>query len=263
MQKINYPWLQKLSFVIVSLFFLLQTGCEKVDAALDYLLDFEGIFADSGGNEVTLSSTNEYDGKAVFTKVGPGNTSMSVGDEIAYSMSQISDNSWEGLVRERPSGSFNFFTSGEATIDGNVLIITPLNKPAYSYNRVAGGGGSGGGGGVTGPEVIVNQCIDGNNGDKKIIRFTLPSGVTKMEIKTSEVAGVCDRNTADLFVRKGSDPTVTKTPTYSWVADCSGIKPNRESEVCVFNNPGSGQWSIMLFGYNTYFFSQLTVTITR
>ena len=71
------------------------------------------------------------------------------------------------------------------------------------------------------------------------------------------------RNTADLFVRRGSAPTVTKTPTYSWVADCFGIKPNREDEVCVFDNPASGTWYIMLFGYNTYFSSQLKVTLTQ
>ena len=82
-----------------------------------------------------------------------------------------------------------------------------------------------------------------------------------MEIRTLESTNAY-RNTAELFVRRGSAPTVTKTFSYSWVADCSSIKPNRQNEVCVFDNPASATWYLMLFGYNTYFKSELKVTLT-
>jgi hypothetical protein len=108
----------------------------------------------------------------------------------------------------------------------------------------------------------VNEYVSGNNGDQKVVRFSVPANVTKMEVHTFEDA-TAYRNTADIGVRKGSEPTVTKTPSYVWYADCNGIKPNREDELCVINNPGSGYWYVMLFGYNTYFSSKLKVTITK
>ena len=116
----------------------------------------------------------------------------------------------------------------------------------------SGGGGTGGG---TSTTWAIDQLIAGSEGDKRILYFTLPANVKNMEIHTSESTNTY-RNSADLFVRRGSAPTVTKTPSYSWVADCFSIKPNREDEVCVFDNPASGTWYNILFGYNTYFSSQ-------
>ena len=82
-----------------------------------------------------------------------------------------------------------------------------------------------------------------------------------MEIRTLEYTNAY-RNTAKLFVRRGSAPTVTKTFSYSLLADCFSIKPNRQSQVCVFDNPASATWYLMLFGCNTYFKSLLEVTLT-
>jgi uncharacterized protein YgiB involved in biofilm formation len=95
-----------------------------------------------------------------------------------------------------------------------------------------------------------------------IVRFTVPSGVKKMQVIATELTSA-DWNTADMFVRKGSDPSVTKTPSYTWTADCGSINNNREDEVCTFSSPGSGQWSVLLFGYNTSFTSTLLVITTK
>lgn len=242
---------------------------------MDYVLNFEGVFASANGNEIVLEKESPLYSKGRFTKVGPGMGIIVVGDAFCSSMERVNDNTWKGQVRERYSGDFNFLDYGQTIMNSVVsqLTISPNGLPIYNYTRVSGGntgggGGSTGGGGTDGgtgtsTEILINQCITGSEGDKKFLRFTLPANVKKLEIKTFEESGSCDRNTADLFIRKGSDPTVTKTPSYSWVADYYGIKPNREDEICVFNNPASGQWSVMLFGYNTYFISKLKVTITK
>lgn len=239
-----------------------QSSCEKVDEALDYALNFEGVFANSNGNQIELTTESNF-GSGKFTKIGTGMGSTTVGDQICYSMQRVNDNTWKGSVRESAGGYFNFWTGGEITMtnNGNLLTITPNGNPSYTYTKVSSSG-SGGTGSNT--EILVNQCVSGNVGDKKIISFTVPSNATKMEIKTFEEAGTCgDRNAADLFVRKGSNPTITATVPYTWVADCASINPNRQDEICVFNSPSPGSWSVMLFGYNTFFASKLKVTIWK
>ncbi|MCU0320818.1 MAG: hypothetical protein MUE72_00295 [Chitinophagaceae bacterium] len=241
-----------------------QISCNKVDEAIDNALAFEGIFASVNGNEVKLELGAANLGVGTFTKVGtsPG---ISVGDVFCSDMRRIDDNTWEGIVRETEGGTFNFLTGGKIgiSINDNRLYVSPNGKPTYTYTKISSAGGAGGGGtGGTGTQVLANQCVSGSNGDKKTFTFTVPANVKKLQIETFEETG-CDRNAADLFVSKGSTPTITSTTPYRWVADCASIKPNRENEACVINNPGSGTWTVMLFGYNTFFNSKLKVTITK
>lgn len=272
MKKLKFIDTNKFLFILFAFLLITNFNCKKVDAALDFALNFEGIFKTSNGWEVTLSESpnngigNNKIGAGTFTKAGTAMPlfALGLGDKIFSSMKQIDDNTWEGMVA---GSNFNIFLGGgKVTISGNVLTVTPNSEPSYTLTKVAGsssGGGSGSGGGTAGStQVLLNQCVTGTEGDKKIFRIDVPANVKKMEIKTFEEAPSCDRNTADLFVRKGSDPTVTKTPTYKWDADCWGIQPNRQDEVCTFTNPAAGPWSIMLFGYNTYFYSKLKVTLT-
>jgi len=256
---------KKFLVTIIVAFLVLNIGCKKVDEALEYALNFDGVFVSTNGSEVVLVTDGNNKGSGKFTKVGTGMGVIVVGDSFAEDMERINENTWKGRVRDRFDGLFNLMYYGEISINdnGNLLTISPNGGAAYNYRKVSSGSGGTGSGTGTNTEILVNQCVSGSDGEKKIIRFTVPANVTKMEIRTFEEVGTCDRNAADLFIRKGSDPTVTKTPTYSWIADCAGIKPNREDEVCVFNNPGAGQWSVMLFGYNTFFISKLKITITK
>lgn len=158
-------------------------------------------------------------------------------------------------------GTYSYSASGGSlTWSGTINITIGGCSKLQLTGNGTGGGGTGGGGTPGTSQVLFSQCVEGNEGDKKIVIINVPANVKKMTIETSE-ENSCWRNTADMFVRKGSSPTVTKLPTYSWTADCAGIKPNRENESCTFNNPGSGQWYIMLYGYNTYFSSNLKVTV--
>ena len=153
-------------------------------------------------------------------------------------------------------------SAGSVTWNGNITVTTGgCSKLQLTYSGTGGGSGGGGVGTPGTSQVLLNQCVSGSDGDKKIFTINVPANVKTMVIETSEVVS-CDRNSADLFVRRGSNPIVTKTPSYSWTADCASIKPNRERESCTFNNPTSGQWYVMLFGYNTYFISNLKVTVT-
>lgn len=248
---------------------IFQISCNKVDDAIDSALSFEGLFASVNGNEVKLELGAANLGVGTFTKVGtsPG---ISVGDVFCSDMRRIDDNTWEGIVRETQGGTFNFLTGGKIgiSINDNRLYVSPNGKPTYTYTKISGTGSTGSGGSGTGgtggssTQILVNQCVGGSNGDKKTVTFTVPTNVKKMEIVTFEEAG-CDRNAADLFVSKGSAPTITSTTPYRWVADCASIKPNRENETCVFNNPPSGSWTVLLFGYNTFFQSKLKITITK
>ncbi|HEY8689231.1 MAG TPA: PPC domain-containing protein [Chitinophagaceae bacterium] len=245
---------------------IFQISCKKVDDALNYALNFEGVFASANGNEIVLETEPSNKGSGKFTKIGTSTVGLGVGDYFCSDMERVNENTWKGQVRETSGGSFNFLTYGEISMNdnGNLLTISPNGGAIYNYTRVSSGG-TGGGGTGTNTEILVNQCVSGSVGDKKIFQFNVPANVTKMEIKTFEETGTCDRNAADLFVRKGSQPTITSTTPYVWVADPggAGIKPNREDELCVFNNPGSGTWYVMLFGYNTFFISKLKITITK
>ncbi|RZL05308.1 MAG: hypothetical protein EOO89_26790 [Pedobacter sp.] len=153
------------------------------------------------------------------------------------------------------------------TVQNNSPKIFVNNKQATSLP--AQGGGSGG---VTNPgpttTTLVNTELIGNQYETKTTSFTVPAGTKSMTVRTSE-AGNATYNAADLFVRKGSAPVVAgprppkDLPKYTWTADCYSINPNREQEVCTFNNPGSGTWYVTLYGYNLSFRSTLTVTITK
>lgn len=270
MKKIKLSTKKKFTGLMLLFISILISSCKTVDSAIDWALDFEGVFENSSGYQIKLESVGPDNGVATYTKLGTVPLDQfwhaDLGEKVISDAHQTSDNTWSGVVAQ--NNGVGFLYSGVIRIDGDVLTIMPDGYPSYSYTRVGtgdvdGNTGSGGGSGTTvTSQVLIDQCVSGQVGDRITFTIDVPANVKKMEIQTSEVVSVCDFNTADLFVRKGSKPTVTKTPTYSWVADCASINPNRDKESCTFNNPSSGKWYIMLFGYNIYFISHLNVTIT-
>ena len=138
-----------------------------------------------------------------------------------------------------------------------------VNSVAASTGSSGGTGGTGGGSGSTSGEIkLIDQDVTGSKGDLKIVSFTVPSGVKTMVVKTNEPDNNY-RNLADLFVRRNSPPSVSVSPRYSWTADYNSMTPNREIKICTISNPSSGTWYAGLYGYNMYFTSRLTVTITK
>lgn len=255
-----------------------SSGCKKAEELWDAY--WEGVFDMSEGWQIELSRD-----EAIFITAGNSKPGISTGSKIGIGLKREDGDSWRGSIRNNKG--FGSMVPGAVDIIGNVIVFNTDAGETYGGTKgtrgvsIGGGSGSGGstgggsgsggstgggsGGGTTGPvtQFLINQKVEGNRGDKKIFRFTVPSGTKTLEVKISELPNVYYYNTADMGVRYGSDPTVTLSPQYRWVADCAPVKSNREEEVCFFNNPRTGQYSVMLFGYNTHFTSHLTVKITK
>lgn len=125
-------------------------------------------------------------------------------------------------------------------------------------------GGSAGTSTTSTDQILLDVTISGNTYDRKSTSVVIPAGLKSVTFRTHEPDNINYKNSADMFVRKGSAPVVNHNPpkdyTYTWTADFAGIAPNREEEVYTISNPSSGTYYILLFGYNTYFTSRLTVT---
>lgn len=268
------PGINRLLIVsLASLAIFTHVQCSKVNELINNALNFEGIFETNDGWEVTLDESNS---SGYFSKAGSPHSGIAVGYSIFTSMNRTADDSWSGNVRG--NGGFGSFTTGTVQIIGNVVTVKPSGGSIYGLVRSSGsgssggssgggsggssGGGSGGSGGST-TQILVSQVITGNRLDKKIYSFTVPSGVKSMTVKLTEDGGQANYNLADMFVRYGSQPTVSVSPRYTWTADCGSVNSNREDEVCSFSNPASGTWYVMAYGYNSSFTSKLIVTITK
>ena len=236
------------------------SGCKKVSDTIKEVWEgyWAGIFDLGDGWQVELNGD-----RAEYVTAGTTNVGTKVGDPFAIGMALIGNNKWRGNIREK--NGFGYLGLGTVEIIDNKLKITPDGAAPYTLNKGVKSTGTGGSGGSIGGtnQTLVNQKVEGEIGDKKIFKITVPTGVKQMEIRTTEVAGEFYRNFADLFVRRGSDPTVSLTPKYSWIADWPSVNPNREDEVILIQNPPTGVYHIMLYGYNSYFISQLVVKIVK
>lgn len=236
------------------------SGCKKISETIDEVWEgyWAGVFDLGEGWQVELDGE-----RASFVTAGTSKVGIKVGDSFTIGMAQTGNNKWRGYVRN--NNGFGSLVWGNAEIINNSLKITPDGSSSYTINKGVKNTGSGGtGGGISNTaQVLLDQKVEGEKGDKKIFKITIPAGVKQMEIRATEVAGAYYYNLADMFVRKGSDPTVALMPTYSWTADCASVESNRADEVCTFTNPSSGVYHVMLYGYNSYFITQLVVKIVK
>jgi len=249
------------SCMLVIIFISTFSGCKKISETIEEVWEgyWAGVFDLGEGWQVELEGE-----RATFVTAGTNKIGIKAGDSFTIGMIKTGNNKWRGYVRE--ANGFGFLVLGNAEIVDNKLKITPDGYTPYTINKGVkntGGGTNTGGGLASTAQVLFEQKVDGEKGDKKIFKITVPTGVKQMEIRTTEVAGVYYFNVADLFVRRGSDPTVTLTPKYSWTADWFSVNSNREDEVCSITNPPAGVYHIMLYGYNSYFTSQLVVKIVK
>ncbi|MCW9036323.1 hypothetical protein [Altibacter sp.] len=113
---------------------------------------------------------------------------------------------------------------------------------------------------------LINVLVEGDRGDQKIVRFKVPSGVSFMEVILQE-GGIGSKNSADLFVRRTINPTVSfkQYSHYTWEADCASTNLNRAQELCTFTNPEPGEWVVLVGCIDNcnYFSSNLVVKITQ
>lgn len=266
---------------------LLLSGCKKsideqIDEAIaEFVLD--GFYQSSYDLQIEIK-----DGTAtVIGFVDPThelnrNPSLfKIGDPYIKNIRQTGEDEWEGEVvksnydivndvftikgyektKITPSGKDGLYISNPNRYERS---FKKISKPAGNGNG-NGNGNGGNSGGTT--ETLYEKQVEGKLHEQRIISFNVPAGTKTLTIRTFELDG-SDKNSADMFVRAGSQPKITHTyppatSSYSWVADCSSIKPNRESELCTFSNPKAGTWYVTLYGYNDYFWSRLNISITK
>ncbi|RPD43552.1 pre-peptidase C-terminal domain-containing protein [Paracnuella aquatica] len=253
---------------------------EDIDEAVDEMLGIRALTEDLSKTSTNFNEIKDFliNGRDASSEIKV-NVTSSVPYRYEHKRYTLSGSMWS-IKTTTYSGSIpkSYLTNRSSA---NIVKVSVQNNVPNLYvngTKIASGtssGSSGSTGGSTGSgtttptsQTLVDKDLSGDSYEKKTISFTVPTGVKTMVIRTTE-SNTAYRNTADLFVRRGSAPIVNGpkppswTPAYSWTADCSGIQPNRVDEVCTFNNPGSGTWYITLYGYNTYFSSRVLVTITK
>ncbi len=266
---------------ILSLSALLTTSiagiysCNKIDESIDEAVDeYLADFYSAGEGGLTI----EFDGdEAVIadfgdSRLGTNSSVISVGDVYIRNITRTGTNKWSAEIIQ---GDYSLtklnsvtFEPTELEVSGDDLHVSNPDgwdimwKKSTNPNGSGNGTGNGNGNGSGAGDTLYNEVIEGDTYDEMMVRFTLPSGYSKLTVMTTEI-GVGEKNSADMFVSKGTDPKITSKSPYSYTADCASIKPNRENEVCTFQNPGAGQWSVLLYGYNTYFWSRLIVIATK
>ena len=73
--------------------------------------------------------------------------------------------------------------------------------------------GTGGGTSQGDIELLYLKNLEGNDRSSKVYKVTVPSGAKKLVVKTFE-EDINGHNLGDLFVKRGSQPTVTQSPSY-------------------------------------------------
>lgn len=121
-------------------------------------------------------------------------------------------------------------------------------------------GGSDGGTGTGGTQELKNTRVEGNSGGKSYVDFTLTKNAKNLVIKTTELSNA-DLNMADVFVSRSTTPTVTSNYPYVFKADYSHTSGNRGEKVITIKNAQAGDWHIMLYGFNSYYWSWVIVTV--
>ena len=104
--------------------------------------------------------------------------------------------------------------------------------------------------------------LEADRGNWVYYKITVPSGTKRLVVETFE-ENENGRNLGDLFVRYGQQPVINRSSGYTWTADCASIKPNRESEICSFENPAAGEWYLLVYGYHAFYGTSLRATITK
>lgn len=254
--------------LLLTTIFVSLNSCSKLKDMWNDAFDFSGVYTTEDGWFVELDGSSE----GIITAKGASrNSNFQIGVTYLKNMTRTHYNEWNGMARDL-DGTWE----SDVTVtmnDSGLKFKTKSGTQNFLKLSVLGNGGSGTGGtggtgstgsiGGTVSTLLSKTDLKGAKDSKQTISFTVPTGVKKMEITLSE--GTYGYQMADMFVRKGSAPLITRAnyANSGWTADCAGIQPNRETEQCVFSNPGSDTWYVTIYGYWEYYGADLTVKITK
>lgn len=145
------------------------------------------------------------------------------------------------------------------SIQGRTPTIFVNNVKVGNQSGTGGGTGTGGTG-TDGTQELKKTRVEGNSGGKSYIDFSLPKDAKTLVIKTTELSN-SDLNMADVFVSRNTIPTVTSNYPYKYNADYSHTTGNRGEKVITIKNAKAGNWHIMLYGFNSYYWSWVIVRV--
>ncbi len=143
----------------------------------------------------------------------------------------LSGNNETVTVNNPASGDWYIMLNGYEAYSGVYLKAT--------YAGDSGGGGDTGDGVVVLTNGVAKTNLSGGQGSASYFKIAVPSGQSSLEIAISGGSGDCD-----LYVKRGAQPT---TSSYDYRPYLTG-----NNETVTVDNPASGDWYIMLHGYEAY-----------
>lgn len=258
------------SIIIIAALLLNSFSCNVINQTIDDVVDFAGIFETDQGWLVELINN---DGKIISLQSNPYPSYRKVGDYMIMSATRTGDNTWGASVRAH-DGFFEWVD--DIKIEDDQLTFSTGGIPRV-WKKYRGSDQPGNNDdeedddeedeGPQNPDgvsaVVLGSNLNGTQDSKKTFSFTVPSGTKKLEVTLEEDND--GRQLADMFVKRGSSPSVTRNnyANRGWTADCASIRPNRDTEECVFTNPSSGTWYVMVYGFHAYDGATLRVRFTK
>ncbi len=189
---------------------------------------------------VTLSVATWAGSSRVATPtVNPGSGSYLYSQNVTISCSTAGATIRYTINGSEPTSSSTQYT-GPISVDSSRTIKAKAFKSGMAESYTASATYT-----ISAPSAttLINgqtvSSLSGSAGNEKFYKISVPSGQTKLEIKTWGGSGDCD-----LYVKRGSQASAS---SYDYRPYLSG-----NDETVAVNNPASGDWYIMLSGYNAY-----------
>ena len=138
----------------------------------------------------------------------------------------------------RPYESGNAETCTISNIQAGTYYVMVQGYSAFSNVNLTGSYTEGNGGGANGG-TFSKSDLSGSRNSWKHFTVEIPAGMSSFTVNMSGGSG-----DADLYVRKGSQPTDSSYNCRPW--------ENGNTESCNINNPGADTWYISVNGYSAY-----------
>jgi hypothetical protein len=252
-------------YIFLLILLIVPVSCNVIDQEIKNVVDFVGIFETDQGWIVELDG---YGAEVISLKPNAYPAYREVGDVVIIGATPMGNNTWQANVR----GLSGFFEHVEdLKIENGKLTFTTGGTPRV-WNKYEGNNPS-----IpndddegddpqepSGPTTIfLDNNLYGDQESKKVYSFSVPNGTKKLEVILEENND--GRQLADMFVRRGSQPSVTRHnyTNKGWTADCASVLSNRAAEQCVFANPASGTWYVLVYGFHAYDGTTLKVRLTK
>jgi serine protease len=133
-----------------------------------------------------------------------------------------------------------------STVQAGTYHVKVIGYSAFSNLSLTGNYTEGSTGGATGGSASVDNVSVGRRA-WTYYSLDVPAGMATLDFTTSGGSG-----DADLFIKKGSNPTSSSH-------DCKSENSNN-NESCAFTNPTAGKWHIGIYGYRAASGVSLNVT---